>query len=383
MLDLVSKPAIDIAQLVKRREQFAYEQHLARSTYAYGVDLRRSAWLDRSTVGDPLMRSVDRRWNALTTDLSADALLPAGTTLSAGVMDRLLGLVRMLHAPWPSVRLLQPAVAEQWPVVTPLGTTKGGSHWLVVDKARLEALPPSEQAFLLGSAVAHLQCDHGPLFAAHLMAHRSGRAGIIRTLLKPWSRVCVFSADRAGLIAVDQLEHAQDALRAHADPGISWLPPSPDIAQRLRALEEFSKSRLLARLRLSGPHDQWSLAPRLAQPIETKSSTNDSAEDPSKNTGDTEASPEEPAANDAGPKAKAKTESKPETKAKTEDESPDSVAEAEAAGERLAAEQDAADQARETAQDELAEKLAAERVLAEAWSLARCDQRLTRRLGLL
>lgn len=364
MLGLVSKPAIDIAQLVGRREQFAYEQHLARSTYAYGVDLRRSAWLDRSTVGDPLMRSVDRRWNGLITNLSADALLAPGSTLSAGVMDQLLGLVRMLHAPWPSVRILQPAVAERWPIVTPLGTTKGGSHWLIIDKNRLEALPDSERTFLLASSLAHLQCDHGPLYAAHLMAHRSGRGeGFIRTLLRPWSKVAVFSADRAGLIAVDELELARDALRAHADPAVPWLPPIPDVAERLRAIEEFSKSRLLARLRFSGPREGWSLAPRLAKveaaPEEGQDAGSEKAEADA---------PKEEAAN-TGPAPKPAVS--------------DPVEEAEAEGEKLAAEQAAADEAREAAEDAFATAKAREHALAQAWPLARCDQRLTRRLGLL
>lgn len=377
MLAVVTKPAIDIAQLVGRREQFAYEQHLARSTYAYGVDLRRSAWLDRSTVGDPLMRSVDRRWNDLVTSLTADELLP-GSTLPASVMDELLGLVRLLHAPWPSVRVLQPKAAEHWPIVTPLGATKGGSHWLVVDEDRLMSLPDTERLFLLASSVAHLQCDHGPLFAAHLMAHRAGRGeGLVRTLLRPWSRVCVFSADRAGLLAVDELEHARDALRAHADPGIPWLPPTPDVAERLRALEEFSKSRVLTRLRLSGPRDGWTLAPRLEK-VRTDEhvSESDDQDDEGPNAG--------------GANPDAKTEVPEAAKSPAAEPAPppppvpdDPVAEAEAAGEKLAAEQEAADSARDAQEDELAKAKAREMALAEAWSLARCDQRLTRRLGLL
>ncbi len=381
MLSLVSKPAIDIAQLVGRREQFAYEQHLARSTYAYGVDLRRSAWLDRSTVGDPLMRSVDRRWNGLITDLSADAVLAPGTTLSAEVMDQLLGLVRLLHAPWPSVRVLQPALAERWPIVTPLGTTKGGSHWLIIDKQRLEALPASERTFLLAAGVAHLQCDHGPLYAAHLMAHRSGRGeGFVRTLLRPWSKVSVFSADRAGLIAVDELDLARDALRAHADPAIPWLPPVPDVAERLRAIEEFSKSRLLARLRLSGPQAGWSLAPRLAKvgaepggyDAENAGGDDSEAAKPKRNE-----EPEEPKEPKEPKEEAARVEPKPEPVVS------DPVEEAEAEGERLAAEQAAADEAREAAEDAVAQAKAREQALAQAWPLARCDQRLTQRLGIL
>lgn len=358
MLGVVSKPAIDIAQLLGRREQFAYEQHLARSSYAYGVDLRRSAWLDGSTIGDPLMRTVDRRWNDLTKELCADALQPSGDTLSAGVMDQLMGLVGLLHAPWPSIRVLQPAAAEHWPIVTPLGTTKGGSHWLIIDKERLESLPESERTFLLASGLAHLQCGHGPLFTAHLMAHRAGRStGVIRTLLRPWSRVCIFSADRAGLIAVANLDAARDAVRAHADPGIPWLPPLADVGERLRALEEFSKSRLLTRLRLSGPREGWTLAPRLARV--TESQPNDEPEG---------AQP----ADDAVPEDGGK-----------DAELSDPVAEAEAAGEKLAAEQAEAEAVREAREDELAKAKARERALAEAWPLARCDQRLTRRLGLL
>lgn len=378
MLSLVSKPAIDIAQLVGRREQFAYEQHLARSTYAYGVDLRRSAWLDRSTVGDPLMRSVDRRWNGLITNLSADALLAPGTTLSAGVMDQLLGLVRLLHAPWPSVRVLQPAVAERWPIVTPLGTTKGGSHWLIIDKERLEALPESERTFLLASGLAHLQCDHGPLYAAHLMAHRSGRGeGFIRTLLRPWSKVSVFSADRAGLIAVDELDLARDALRAHADPAIPWLPPMPDVAERLRAVEEFSKSRLLARLRFSGPQAGWSLAPRLAKVEAAPDGDNGDAESGDDDNAKSGDGNDSEAANEEPKEETVKVEAAPEPVVS------DPVEEAEAEGEKLAAEQAAADEAREAAEDAVANAKAREQALAQAWPLARCDQRLTRRLGLL
>ena len=369
MLSLVSKPAIDIAQLVNRREQLAYEHHLARSTYAYGVDLRRAAWLGQSTVGDPLMRSVDRRWNDLITGLSADVLEPAGKTLATGTMDDLLGLVRMLHAPWPSIRILKPGVAEQWPVVTPLGTTKGGSHWLIVDRQRLQTMPASERAFLLASGLSHLQCDHGPLFAAHLMAQRAERGvGLVRTLLRPWSRVAVFSADRAGLLAVGDLDEAREALRAHADPGVSWLPPAPDLVERVRAMDDFSKSRLLTRLRLSGPKSGWTLAPRLAQPTEDAADGDAKKDDaPADAPGNEEVEPA-PGAEKARVDAPA---------------AEDPVAEAEAAGERLAAEQEKEDAARERQENELAEARAREKALAEAWSLARCDQRLTRRLGLL
>ena len=196
-------------------------------------------------------------------------------------------------------------------------------------------------------------------------------------MLRPWSRVCTFSADRAGLLCVDDFDLARAALRAHADSGVPWLPPAPDVAERLRALEEFSKSRVLARLRLSGPRARWSLAPRLAQPVEPpKDATDSDAEIQGETEGKSEAEPKAPAQPPEPPKP---AESAPEAKPAD----PDPVAEAEAAGERLAEEQEAAEEVRNAMEDELARAKAHDRVLAEAWPLARCDQRLTRRLGLL
>ena len=67
---LVSSDAPDLAQLITRRELTAHEQRMARVSYAYGVDLRRAHWLDDSTVGEPVMRTVDRRWGSLIEDLA-------------------------------------------------------------------------------------------------------------------------------------------------------------------------------------------------------------------------------------------------------------------------------------------------------------------------
>ena len=50
--------AADLPQFLQRRELAAYEQRLARTGYAYGVDLRRAAWLAGSMLGDPLMPSL-------------------------------------------------------------------------------------------------------------------------------------------------------------------------------------------------------------------------------------------------------------------------------------------------------------------------------------
>lgn len=253
----------DLALLLQRRELLAYEQRQARSRYAYGVDLRRAAWLHNSRIGDPLLRGVDRGWTA-TTQVLAERLSPRRRSPPPEILEELARLIRLLRAPLPAVRLLRPGLQERWPIATPLGTTRGGVHWLIVDTERLMDATPTERAFVLGWALGHLQCDHGPLFAAHLMAHQTKRSlGALGLILRPWARVGTFSADRAAMLAVRTLDHALDGLPLTAADDVSWMPKVPDLQSRRRALEDFARSSVLARLRLLTEvgHPDWSLGP--------------------------------------------------------------------------------------------------------------------------
>lgn len=262
-LSFVVHIAADLAQFVQRRELMAYQHRLARMAYAYGVDLRRSSWLDHSTFGDPLIRSVDRRWNRLVGSLMEDTIEPPDKAVPIPVMEEVARVLKLLRAPLPSLRRLRPEVAPDWPIVTVLGTTSGAVHWMVLDVERLMALEPTARAFLLGSALGNLQCDHGPIFAAHLMAHRAGRGHtLVKTLLRPWSKVAVFSADRAGLLAVADLEPAVAAMRAFGEAATPWMPTAPGMDLRERALRDFDRSQVMTRLRHSYALAQdWSVAP--------------------------------------------------------------------------------------------------------------------------
>jgi hypothetical protein len=344
----VTKPALDLGQYMQRREVMAYEQHLARQAYAYGVDLRRSQWLDHSTLGEPLMRAVDRRWNGLTDDLAAAVLQPANRAPPTEVLEELLRLLKLLRAPLPSLRLLRRGLsADEWPILTPLGTTKGGSHWLVIDLDRLMALPPTQRTFLLGANLGNLHCDHGPIFAAHLLTHRRARGlGFVRAMLRPWSRVSVFSADRAGLLAVGDLQVALEALRAHVDPGVPWYPEMPPASTRVQALEDFDQSRVMTRMRLTYKDgENWIISPRIQQLYMQQELLRKHEE--------------------AAAQAKAGTNGKPDPDVKPEPEPTEPPPE-------------------EPVDEVLLGKVREiEEALSKSWSLARCDTRLTRRLGLL
>ena len=233
---------------------------MARQGYAYGVDLRRSRWLAGSTVGNALVRAVDRAWPTLAEHLEAEVLCEAlgddPTTL--GLLRELAAHMNLLRAPLPTVKRLRSEQRGRWPLVTPLGATRGGALWLILDVDALVALAPDQRAFLLGAALGHLHCDHAVFFSAHLLANRREGNLQIRALqsaMIPWTKVMAFSADRAGLIACGRLETAVAVIEnppipvgSQPEPQMRWLPELPAPAVRVRALEEFARSAVFARV---------------------------------------------------------------------------------------------------------------------------------------
>ncbi|NVB38466.1 hypothetical protein G6O69_11540 [Pseudenhygromyxa sp. WMMC2535] len=253
----------DLSHYVQHRQLEVYEQHMARQGYAYGVDLRRSNWLASSTIGNAMVRTVDRAWPGLSRRLLEEALLP-GDAASVGLL-REIGLhVEALRAPTPTLRVLRPGQRGRWPLVTALGATRGTAHWLIIDAEALAALPEAKRAFLLGAGLGHLHCDHAVFFTAHYLLAGGGEgepgdgasARAMRALLAPWTKVMIFSADRAGLLSCGDLEAAVDTILSppvpvgedSADPSPAWLPRFPDTAARERALREFARSAVFARV---------------------------------------------------------------------------------------------------------------------------------------
>ena len=50
---------LDLGRFVQRRQLRSYEQDLARTAYAYGVDLRRFQWLSHSLAAQTAMRALE------------------------------------------------------------------------------------------------------------------------------------------------------------------------------------------------------------------------------------------------------------------------------------------------------------------------------------
>ncbi|PRQ03544.1 hypothetical protein ENSA5_14760 [Enhygromyxa salina] len=245
----------DLSHFVQHRQLDVYEQSMARQGYAYGVDLRRSRWLATSTVGNALVRTVDRAWPRLAEHLLAEELLDAQTAPTS-LLRELAVHMNLLRAPLPAVRLLRPPQRGRWPLVTAIGSTRGSSLWLVLDAEALLALDADKRAFVLGAGLGHLHCDHAVFFAAHFLANRREGNSSIRTLqsaLTPWTKVMTFSADRAGLLACGRLATAVSVIENPPiaigdDPEPRWLPPLPSPVERIQAIEEFARSSVFARV---------------------------------------------------------------------------------------------------------------------------------------
>jgi hypothetical protein len=260
----VSKDAgLDV--FVQRRRLALYEQSVARHGYAYGVGVRRSRWLARSAIGNLAVRAVDRSWSGLASELSDELELPDGE-LEPALLNELELLREILRSPTPALRVLrQPSPASSWSLATPLGTPRGDVRWLVIDEHRLREHPPHVRRFALASGLAHLQCDQTIYFTAQMMVsrRRANRAiSALDRLVRPWSKLLAFSADRAGLLVGDGLTETIDALRivAELDAEVPWWPSPAPLELRIDALREFERSAVVARVRAAREHARASSA---------------------------------------------------------------------------------------------------------------------------
>jgi hypothetical protein len=252
--EITVSDGLDLNHFVQHRQLDVYEQSMARQGYAYGVDLRRSRWLASSTVGNALVRAVDRAWAELSAELSREVLLDC-RAIPGRLLGELAVHMHVLRAPLPTVRPLRADQRGRWPLVTALGATRGAAQWLLLDVEGLMALSLEQRAFLLGAGLGHLHCEHAVYFSAHLLAARSPALGFrtLRSVLDPWTKVMMFSADRAGLISCGRLDVAIAMIETPPvavgdDPDPAWLPSAPVPAVRVRALEEFARSSVFARI---------------------------------------------------------------------------------------------------------------------------------------
>lgn len=243
---------LDLGRFVQRRQFRSFEQDLARVTYAYGVDVRRFRWFNQSMTAQTFMRALELRWTAVAEDLMREELQVPEGAAALPFLQEIVRIAELLRLTLPSVRLLTPSARGAWPLVTPLGNARSSDDWLVLDVHGLSALTPPQRAFLLAQGLGHIQCGHAALFMAHFVSFHDGRGHApLRLLLRPLSRIAAFSADRAGLLAAGEFEPAAQMLARSAQQLPTWYPSLAGLHERRRALEEFDRSRVVARVRSS------------------------------------------------------------------------------------------------------------------------------------
>jgi hypothetical protein len=253
---------------------------MARSSYAYGVDLRRAQWFANSSLSQTAMRAIELQWYQLVETLTGDELAYPDKPELTPILRELAGIASLLHMRTPGVRVLTARARAhgEWGLVTPLGNTRCSDDWLILDLEGLRSLPSAERAFLLAAGLAHLQCAHGPIFVTHFVGHKKGRGRLLRRIMTPWSRLSDFSADRAGLLAAGALEPALMALGTSVAARPPWFPGTASLQLRRQAIEDFENSRVMARIRtrLHVAREQIGLPPvQLEAPAERTQDTND------------------------------------------------------------------------------------------------------------
>ncbi len=241
---------LDLDRFVQRRQFRSLEQNLARTTYAYGVALRRFQWLTDSMTAQTLMRAHELRWTSVAETLMRDVLQAPEGAVTLPFLQEIVTVAELLRVSLPTVRLVHPDAAAEWPLVTPLGNARGSDDWLILNLNALSDLSPPERAFLLGQGLGHIQCGQAALFLAHFLSHHDDRNHLaVRALLRPFSKLAAFSADRAGLLAAGAFEPARAMLTRTTQALPPWYPTMAGVDVRMRALEDFDHSRVVARTR--------------------------------------------------------------------------------------------------------------------------------------
>ncbi len=167
---------LDLGRFVQRRQFRSFEQDLARVTYAYGVDVRRFRWLNQSMTAQTFMRALELRWSAVAEGLMGGELQVPEGAVTLPFLQEIVRIAELLRATLPAVRVVTPSARDRWPLVTPLGNARGSDDWLVIDPTGLAVLSPPQRAFLLAQALGHIQCGHASLFMAHYVSHREHQA---------------------------------------------------------------------------------------------------------------------------------------------------------------------------------------------------------------
>lgn len=318
---------------------------MARVTYAYGVDVRRFRWLNQSMTAQTVMRALELRWTVVAEELMREELQAPEGAAALPFLQEIVRITELLRLTLPRVRLVRATAREPWPLVTPLGNARNSDDWLVIDAQRLGALSPPQRAFLLAQGLGHIQCGHAALFMAHYVSARERRGHTaLRLLLRPLSRIAAFSADRAGLLAAGEFEPAAQMLARSTQDLPPWYPSLATLPERRRALEEFDRSRVVARVRSSHRFAQANPSVTVLVEQLMQRQTPDALPEASSPDGTNTPSTSTPS-----------TSSSPTITTPTDSAAP-------------------------AGSPEFAAGYA---VPADAWPLARCDQRLTQRLGIL
>ncbi len=227
---------LDFQRYIERRKGARDAQAREGAAYSYGGDLRIKKTLDSVRPVKLAIEASVRLWKSG----ARDGLLNGATKVSPDRLPKLDALVeraaKALHIPRPTLYVV-PTLDQV--VARTFGTDEDVD--VVLDATRIEALSDDELVFVLGQECGHIQNHHVVFITALYHLTRSANR-FLQWIVKPaaialgaWEQRAALTADRAGLIAVRNIDTAAGAL-------MKLMPSGDGTAKRLEALRVFADS---------------------------------------------------------------------------------------------------------------------------------------------
>jgi Zn-dependent protease with chaperone function len=204
---------LDFQRYIERRKGALEAQAREGAAYAYGGDLRVKKTLDSVRPVRLAIEASVRLWKSG----AREGLLSGATKVTPEKQPRFDGLMeraaKALHIPRPALYLV-PQLDEE--IARTFGTDEDAD--VVLDSSRIETLSDDELLFVLARQCGHIQNHHVVLTTAQYHLTRSANR-FLQWIVKPatlalvaWESRAALTCDRAGLIAVRNIDTACGAL---------------------------------------------------------------------------------------------------------------------------------------------------------------------------
>jgi Zn-dependent protease with chaperone function len=253
---------LSFSRYVAARKGAASARAREGAHYAYGADLRLRSALDKLRPVTLAVEATLRFWQTVGRNRLVGNAVKVGERQFPNVHKLAVQAAEALQIPTPTLNL---SVDNTFGAARTLGTADEAT--IVLYAPLLDSLTEPELQFLIGLECGHIHNGHTVYLTASYFLADAAKNLVVGWVVKPatlvlnaWSRRADITCDRAGLLAVRDLEVATTAL-VKLTVGSRKLYGDIDVAEYMRQMDE----------RQSGPsrfHELFSQHPYLPKRVE-------------------------------------------------------------------------------------------------------------------